>query len=185
MAVVTPDRVPVLAGVLSLGSLALVFGAVGGAVPHGLLPRVDALVELIPHLNAGLSLAAIATISLGLLAIHRGQVARHRTAMLVSTGLFALFLVLYLYRISLTGPTTFPGPDTIRLYVYLPILAIHILLAMLCIPFVYYSLLLAIAHPVAELPQTNHSRAGRIAAVLWLLSFSLGVTVYLLLHHLY
>ncbi len=179
------NHVPVLAGLLSLVSLALVFGAVVGAF-EGTLPRApDVVLDAIPHLNAVISVIAIATIASGWRAIRRGAVRRHRRLMVVSLALFVAFLALYLYKVSLEGPATFPGPETIYQYVYLPILAIHILLAIVCIPLLYYVLLLAVTHPVAEIPRTNHRRVGRIAAALWMISFALGVVVYLLLYVVY
>jgi len=179
------DHVPELTGLLSAVSLALVFGAVLGAVPEGALPRAEGLLDLIPHLNAVISLAAIGTILFGVRSIRRGDIDRHRLSMLASTALFAAFLVLYLYRISLEGPTEFAGPDAVRQFFYLPLLAIHILFAIVCVPFVYYALLLGGTHAVSELPSTNHARAGRIAASLWLVSFALGVVVYLLLYQIF
>lgn len=179
------DRVPALAGVLTLLSLALVFGAVLGHLPGSLLPRFDALIELIPHLNAAISVLAIASILLGVIAIREGDIPRHRRAMLTTTGLFALFLVFYLYRLTLEGQTVFAGPSSVRQFVYLPILGVHILLAIICLPFVYLALLFAWTHPVAELPATPHARVGRLAASLWLVSFALGLCVYLLLYIIY
>lgn len=170
---------------LSLISLALVFAAVLEYVPESLLPRVDPLVTAIPHINVLLSLGAIVSILTGVRAIKNGNIERHRLAMLVSTALFAGFLVLYLYRVSLEGPGEFPGPDTVRQFVYLPVLAIHILLAILCIPFVYHALLLAGTHRVSELPNTSHARVGKIAATLWVISFTLGISIYLLLYVLF
>lgn len=176
-------RVPVLTGVLSVVSLALVFGAVGGAIPTTLLPRApDAVLAAIPTANAVVSLLAIGTIVGGIRAIRRGDVDRHRQFMLAAFGLFGLFLVLYLYRVTLEGPTDFAGPAVVETYVYLPLLAIHILLAIVAIPAVYYTLLLAASYPVAELRQTNHPRAGKVAASLWLISFSLGIVVYAMLY---
>jgi putative membrane protein len=64
-------------------------------------------------------------------------------------------------------------------------LAIHILLAMVCLPFVYGALLLAATHRVPQLRETLHPRVGRVAATLWLVSFSLGICVYLMLHVLF
>ena len=179
------ERVPELTGLLTAVSLALVFGAVGGFLPSSALPRVDAVVRAVPHVNALLSVAAIVAILTGVRAIRRGDVSRHRAAMLTATALFALFLVLYLYRVSLEGPTTFAGPAWLKQFVYLPLLAVHILLAIACIPLVYYALLLAATHSVAELPATTHPRVGRLAAAFWLVSFSLGIAVYLLLHVLF
>ncbi|MFB6224519.1 MAG: DUF420 domain-containing protein [Haloarcula sp.] len=176
-------RVPALTGLLTVVSLALVFGAVLGTIPQSALPHAPtAVLGAIPHLNAVISALAIGTIIAGVRAIRRGDIARHRKLMLTTFGLFALFLVLYLYRITLEGPTAFTGPSVVETYLYLPFLAIHILLAIVAIPAVYYVLLLAYTYPVAELPSTNHPRAGKLAAGLWLISFSMGIAVYVMLY---
>lgn len=179
------DRVGGLTAVLTVVSLALVFGAVLGYLPDGALPRIDPLVGVIPHLNAALSAMAIATILAGVRAIRRRDVARHRLLMLASAGLFALFLVFYLYRLTLEGTTEFPGPDWISQFVYLPMLAVHILFAMVAIPLVYYVLLLATTRPASALAQTRHARVGRVAATLWLVSFALGICIWFMLHVLF
>ncbi|WP_254271057.1 DUF420 domain-containing protein [Haloarcula marina] len=177
------DRVPALTGVLTVVSLALVFGAVLGAIPSAAIPSApDAVLAAIPHANAFISATAIGTIVLGVRAIRDGNVARHRRLMLATFALFATFLVLYLYRVTLVGPTDFAGPAVVESYVYLPLLAVHILLAVVAIPAVYYVLLLAATYPVAELAQTNHPRAGKLAATMWLVSFSLGIVVYAMLY---
>ncbi|MBX0303407.1 DUF420 domain-containing protein [Haloarcula salinisoli] len=177
------EQVPALTGVLTVVSLALVFGAVGGAIPSALLPRVpDSVLGAIPTVNAVISAAAIGTIVAGIRAIRRGDVERHRRLMVATFGLFVAFLVLYLYRVTLLGPTDFAGPAVVETYVYFPLLAIHILLAIVAIPAVYYTLLLAASYPVSELSRTNHPRAGKVAATLWLISFSLGIVVYLMLY---
>ncbi len=101
--------------------------------------------------------------------------------MLTAAGLFATFLALYLYRLTIVGTTPFGGPDAVYRFVYLPVLAVHITLAIVCIPLVYYVLLIGLTHPVSAIPATRHRRVGRVAATLWLVSFSLGIVVYLLL----
>ncbi len=179
------EHVPALTAALSAVSLALVFGSALGVIPATVLPRSEPLLAAIPHANAAISVAAIGTILAGVRAIRRGNVARHRAFMLVSFGLFAAFLALYLYRVSLLGPTAFPGPEVVRTFLYLPFLAVHISLAVLCVPFVFYTLLLAGTRSVREIRTTNHRRAGRIAASLWLVSFSMGIVIYGLLYHVY
>jgi putative membrane protein len=180
------DHVPALTGVLSAISLALVFGAVLGALPVGTLPRAPTgIVDMIPHVNAAISLVAIGTITTAWRAIRRGDVDRHRALMLTSLVLFVAFLALYLYKVALEGPAAFPGPETIYQFVYLPTLAIHIALAIVCVPLLYYALLLALTRPIEELPRTNHRRVGRVAASLWLISFALGVVVYAMLYVIY
>ena len=179
-------HVPAATGLLTVVSLALVFGAALGAVPRAALPHApDALLSAIPHVNAVVSAAAIGAILTGVRAIRRGRVDRHRRLMLASFGLFLVFLVLYLYRIALEGPAAFPGPDVVYAYAYLPILAIHILLAIVTLPLVYYALLLAWTRSVGELRGTPHARVGRVAAALWLVSFALGEVVYAMLYVVY
>jgi putative membrane protein len=174
-----------LTGALTAVSLALVFGAVLEVIPATVLPRApDAVLDLIPHLNAALSGAAIATILLGWRAIRRDAVERHRRAMVASLVLFAAFLTLYLYRISLVGPTPFEGSAVLDQFVYLPLLTIHVALAIVCVPLLYYVVLLAASRPVSELGRTKHPRVGRVAASLWVVSFALGIVVYLLLYGL-
>jgi putative membrane protein len=180
------DRVPQLTILLSVVSLALVFAAAGRAIPTSLLPPVpDAVLAVIPHVNAVLSLLAIATISLGVYWIRRGAVARHRAAMLTSFALFVAFLVLYLLKVAIEGPSTFTGPDWVAAFVYYPTLAIHIVLAIAAIPLVYHALLLAATHDIGELSATRHPRVGRAAAALWLISFVLGLIVYAILYVAY
>lgn len=168
--------------VLSIVALALVFGAVL-QVGAATLPRApSSVVAAIPHANAVISVAAVGTILAGVRAIRNGNVGRHRMLMLVSFALFATFLVLYLYRVGLEGPTPFDGPPTVETILYYPILAIHVSLAIVCVPLLFYVLTLAYAHPVSAIPETNHRRVGRVAAALWLISFTLGVVVYCMLY---
>jgi len=185
MSVRTRDHVPLLTAVLSIASLALVFGAVLGAVPSSLIPHVPAIVAVVPHVNAVLSLLAVGAIVLGLRAIRHGEVDRHRAAMLAAAALFAAFLLLYLYKIIHEGPASFPGPEAVYRFVYLPLLAVHMVLAVLCIPLLYYVLLVGLTRPVAAIADSLHPRVGRVAAPLWLTSFALGVVVYLLLYQVY
>jgi putative membrane protein len=179
-------RVPHLTAALSIVSLALVFAAAGRAIPQSILPAVpDVVLAAIPHVNAGISVLALTTISLGVYWIRRGDVARHRAAMLTSFALFGTFLALYLLRVAIVGPTSFAGPEWVASFVYYPMLAIHIVLAVAAIPLVYHALLLAATHDVAELSETRHPRVGRAAAALWTVSFVLGLSVYTLLYHVF
>lgn len=179
------DRVPELTALLSLVSLLVVFGTAGGLVPSGALPHSEPLVDVIPHLNTALSAAALVTIAVGVRAIRRGHVDRHRTAMVATTLLFLVFLALYLYRIALEGPSPFPGPESIYRFVYLPILAVHVVLAVVSIPLVYYVLLLGVTRPVSAIRDSAHARIGRVAASLWFVSFALGIVVYAMLYVLF
>ncbi|WP_137285152.1 DUF420 domain-containing protein [Halorussus salinisoli] len=176
-------HVPALTGLLTVVSLALVFAAVLRVVPAGTLPRApDPVLAAIPHVNAAISVVAFGVVAASWRWIRQGKVERHRRGMLAGVVLFAAFLTLYLYRVALLGPTHFEGPQVVEQFVFYPILGIHVLLAVVCIPLLYYVLLLALTRPVSELSATNHPRVGRVAASLWLTSFALGVVVYLLLY---
>jgi len=180
------ENVPFVTALLSVVALSLVFGAVGGVIPSALLPRAsDAVLAAIPHFNAAVSATAIVTILLGWRAIARGNVARHKALMLTSFALFTAFLGAYLYRLIHVGTAEFPGPETVYTFLYLPFLAIHILLAIVCVPFVFYALLLAATRPYTELYHTRHAQVGLVAAVLWLISFTMGIGVYLMLYHVF
>lgn len=180
------DHVRGLTAILSVLSLALVFGAALGAIPAALIPQAsEAFFDAIPHVNAVISTVAIVTILAGVRFVRRGEVEKHRRMMLVSFALFATFLVLYLYKVVVQGAAEFPGPEMVYQFVYLPTLAIHILLAVVCVPIVYYVLLLALTRPISEVFGTQHARFGRLAASLWLVSFVLGNVVYVLLYVVY
>ncbi|WP_280536805.1 DUF420 domain-containing protein [Halopenitus sp. POP-27] len=186
MALRARDHVPAVAGLLSAVALTIVFAAVTGSIPASFVPDPgSAVLSTFTHLNAVISVAAIVTIAAGWRAIRNGDVRRHRTLMGLSTALFAAFLVCYLWRLILVGTAEFPGPEVYYRYVYLPFLAVHILLAIVCIPLVCYALVSALTRPIEAIPETAHRRVGRIAAPLWIVSFAMGIGVYLLLHHVF
>lgn len=179
-------HIPHLTGGLTAVSFAIVLTVIAGAVPSTLFPRAPPTVmEAIPHLLAVVSAVAIGTILAGLRAIRVGNVARHRTLMMVSFGLFGLFLTVDFYRLAVVGPTAFAGPGAVETYLYLPLLVGHAVLALLTFPAVYYTLLVGVTNPRAALPATNHARVGRWAAALWLLTFGSGLVIYAMLHQLW
>ena len=139
------------------------FGAAFRRLPVEALPSHAGLLAVFPPVNAVVSLAAIGTITAGVRAIRRGEVRRHRLLMVTSFGLFALFLALYLYRVAILGPTEFTGPAVVRTYLYLPFLFVHIALAIVCVPFVFYALLIGSTHSVEEIYETRHATGGPVA----------------------
>lgn len=173
-----------LVGLVSVLAIGIVFAAVGGRVPARWLPAVPVVVlHAIPHVNVAISVAAIIAIGIGWAAIRRGNLPAHRRAMVLAVVLFLAFLSLYLYRlIVLGGPTTFDGPQSTYRFVYLPLLTVHVIGAVACIPLLVDAISLALTTPTAQLPTTRHPTVGRAAATLWILSYVLGIGVYVLLH---
>lgn len=171
---------------LTVVSAVIVFAATLEQIPSAYLPRApEAVLMAIPHINAGLAVIALVAMGRGYLAITSGAVEHHRRSMAVALGAFIVFLVLYLYNVAVTGPGTFTGPDVVRTYVYLPLLTVHIGLAVVCLPLVYYAFLVATTTPVAEVPRTNHATVARPGLALWAVSFLLGLVVYLMLYIVY
>lgn len=180
------ERVPHLTGLLTTGSYLIVLVVIMGLVPSTLFPAAPAsMLSVIPHILAAISVLAIGTILAGVHAIRTGNIARHRLLMIGAFGLFGLFLTTDFYRLTVVGPTQFTGPAVVETYVYLPLLAVHVLCALLTFPTVYYALLVAISTPVDRLRSTNHSRVGTVAVALWLITFGQGLVIYAMLHLLW
>ena len=173
-------RTLAVTGVLTGISLGVIFGVAGGVVPASWLPKPD-IVEAFVHVNAVLSVLALVAIGSGVRAVRNGAIDVHRRYMTAAFGFFVAFLASYLYRLTVVGTTSFDGPAALEPVYYL-VLAVHVVLAIVCLPLLYYVLLLAYGYDRAELPETPHPRVGRIAATLWAVSFTLGLVVYAALY---
>ena len=178
------DHIVLVSAILSIVSLSLVFGA-AGYIPVEYIPRSDTLLNAIPHINAFLSILAIATILKGVSYIRNKEVERHNKTMILAFIIFATFLILYLYRVAIVGPVEFGGPENIHLFIYLPFLAIHILLAVICVPLLFYVLTIGLTYSPGEIPGTSHRRVGKVAYKLWIIAFVMGSIVYLMAYHIY
>jgi putative membrane protein len=135
-------------------------------------------VEWIPHLIGTLNGATAVLIAVAGLAIRRGRRNLHKTLMLTSIGLGALFLILYVVHLSLVGHSRFPGNDWVR-SVFLVILTSHTFLAVLVVPLILRSLYLATKARFVE-----HRRIARIALPIWLYVAVTGVALYWMNNHL-
>ncbi len=169
--------------VLSVVGYVLVGGALYGFLPL-FPPLSNETVNLFSHLIAVVNLSALTTMLLGWRFIRRGEVSKHRAAMLTAFTLILLFLVLYLWKVGGGYEKTLVAPDLVRL-IYLPMLAIHIVLSVAAVPVVLYAVILGLTHTPAELRETAHARVGRIAVAAWSLSLFLGLVTYLLLNVIY
>ncbi|MFP4633274.1 MAG: DUF420 domain-containing protein, partial [Halobacteriales archaeon] len=169
--------------VLSVAAYALVIATFAGALPYPAIER--STVDLLSHGIAVVNTLALACIVLGVRAVRRRRLRRHRALMLAATGLILVFLVLYLLKIGGGGTKEFVGPDVVRNYVYLPMLAVHLLLSILAVPLVVHVVVLGVSRPLRDVGDTLHPRLGRWAALAWGLSLFLGVLAYVLLNHVY
>jgi len=165
---------------LTVVAYAVVFGTFLKYIPYPTIGKgtVELLSEVITSLNA-LSLLAL---SAGWYAVRRGNLRRHRQAMLSGVGIILVFLLVYLEKVGGGGIKEFVGPTWVKTFVYFPLLGIHELLSMVAVPLVIYTLLLAATHSIAELPSTRHPQVGKLAASTWILSLALGIVTFLLLN---
>jgi len=133
------------------------------------------LIELIPTANATLNFLSAALISLGLYFIKRGQRESHRRCMVTAFGLSVLFLVLYVIRYALTGPTPYTGPAR---PLYLMILWTHTPLAAITPILVLITLRRALRADFAQ-----HKKIARITFPIWLYVSVTGLIIYGMLHY--
>ncbi|WP_135826742.1 DUF420 domain-containing protein [Halorussus ruber] len=169
--------------VLSVLGYVLVLGTFAGVLP--IYPELErATVDLLSHAIAVVNTVALTAILLGWRWIRRGEVEKHRTAMLTAFALIMLFLVLYLTKLGGGGEKHIDASG-LAYYAYLVMLAIHIVLSAVSVPVVVHAVVLGLTHTPSELRDTAHAKVGRIAVAAWGLSLALGIVTYVLLNHVY
>jgi len=184
-----PGRVT---AVLSVVGYALVISAFEGVLP--LFPELSReTVLLFSDAIAVVNTLALTSLLAGVAFIRRGEVRKHRAAMLTAFALICAFLVLYLWKVGggfeksiVVEEGMFLGQyaGTVEL-AYLLMLAVHILLSVVAVPVVLYAVVLGLTHSPEELRQTSHATYGRVAVASWAVSLFLGVVTYLMLNHVY
>jgi putative membrane protein len=176
------DRPALVTIVLSAVGYALVGGTFAGVLPFPTVSR--GVVILLGDAIAAVNAAALLAIVLGYRAIRRGNVARHRVAMLTAFALIMIFLVMYLTKVGggFEKAIMVEGPIY---WAYLVMLAIHVLLSAVSVPVVLHAVVLGLSHAPDELGDTLHPRVGRIAVAAWSLSLALGFVTYVMLNHVY
>jgi putative membrane protein len=178
--------------VLSVVGYALVASAFADLLP--LFPELSReTVLLFSDAIAVVNSMALLTLLAGAAFIKRGDVRKHRAAMLTAFTLICVFLVLYLWKVGggfekgiviEEGQFLAAYAGTVKL-VYLAMLAIHILLSVLAVPVVLHAIVLGLTHDPSELADTSHPTVGRIAVAAWSVSLFLGVVTYWMLNHVY
>ncbi|WP_435152837.1 DUF420 domain-containing protein [Haladaptatus sp. DFWS20] len=170
--------------VLSAVGYVLVLGTFAGVIP--IYPDISiGTVNLLSDAIAVVNSVATVSLVLGWYWIRKGDVKKHRAAMLTSFGLIIVFLVLYLTKVGGAGGEKHILVDGFPYYAYLIMLAVHIVLSVVSVPVVLFALVLGLTHTPAELKQTAHPKVGRIAASAWIVSLVLGVVTYVMLNHIY
>lgn len=169
----------------SLIGYGLVVGSLTTSALDGLYPSVGlATVNVLSHAIAFVNGGTIVALILGWYWIRQGDLRRHPIAMTTAFALIMVFLVLYLLKTGGGGRKDFVGPPLAR-YLYLTMLAAHVVLSILSVPLVIYVLVLGLGHSAREIPVTGHAIVGRITVSAWLISLCLGLVTYGLLNFIY
>ena len=168
--------------VLSAVGYVLVLGVFLGPVTFPTL--ADGTVLLFGDLIAVVNAVALTCLLAGYWFVRRGELRKHRAAMLAAFALILVFLALYLWKVGGGFTKEFVGPALPR-YFYLGMLAVHVILSVVSVPVVLHAVVLGLTHDLSELPDTAHPRVGRVAVAAWSLSLFLGIVTYLLLNHVY
>ena len=169
--------------VLSLVGYVLVVGTFARIFPF--FPELtDETVIVLGDAIAVVNAAALLTILAGLRYIRRGEVRKHRAAMLTAFTLILLFLVMYLLKIGGGFEKSILAEGPVQ-WAYFVMLGIHIVLSAVSVPVVIHAVVLGLTHTPSELRNTAHARVGRIAVAAWTLSLFLGLVTYVLLNHVY
>ena len=133
----------------------------------------------LPALNAILNATATVLMTCGFIAIKNKKVAIHRACMISTFVVSCAFLVGYVAHWVLQGDTHFVGQGSIR-YVYFGMLISHVILAVVIVPLVITTLILAIRGKFER-----HRKWARITFPLWYYVSVTGVLVYLFLYQWY
>jgi len=112
-------------------------------------------------------------------AVRKGNVKLHKTLMLSSIGLGALFLVSYVIMHATTEPVPYQGEGNIAI-VYYFLLITHILLSIVVLPFVLVTLARALNGNIE-----NHKKIAKIAFPIWFYVSVSGVIVYFMISPYY
>lgn len=144
-----------------------------GPRPEGVAGSVD--VSALPWVNAGINSVTTVVLIAGFAAIRAKRVGLHRVLMTTALGLSAVFLVVYVtYHWFSAGPVRYQGDFR---YVYLFVLASHILLAIVVLPLALTTWARGWFGAIAD-----HRRIAPATFAIWLYVTVTGVLIVTMAH---
>ena len=129
----------------------------------------------LPALNALLNGLSATALLIGYTFIRARRIQAHRAAMMTAFAFSTLFLVSYILHHALHGDVRYPAHAALR-SVYLPLLASHIVLAVVALPLVLVTFFFSLS---GRIPQ--HRKVARWTFPLWLYVSVTGVITYIML----
>ena len=142
---------------------------------HPATDSASARFAFLPALNAALNGLSAMALLIGYTFIRARRIPAHRAAMLTAFGFSTLFLVSYILHHALHGDVRYPVHAALR-SVYLPLLASHIILAVVALPLILVTFFFSLT---GRIPQ--HRRVARWTFPLWLYVSVTGVITWAML----
>jgi putative membrane protein len=134
-----------------------------------------AKLPFLPALNAVLNGLSATALLVGYTFIRARKIAAHRASMITAFIFSTLFLVSYILHHYLHGDVRYPVHAALR-SVYLPLLASHIVLAVIALPLVLVTFFFSLT---GRFPQ--HRKVARWTFPIWLYVSVTGVITYVML----
>jgi putative membrane protein len=129
----------------------------------------------LPALNAILNGLSATALVIGYTFVRAHRIKAHRAAMITAFVFSTLFLVSYIAHHALHGDVRYPAHGPLR-SVYLPLLASHIILAVVALPMVLVTFFFSLS---GRIPQ--HRKIARWTFPIWLYVSVTGVITYVML----
>jgi putative membrane protein len=129
----------------------------------------------LPALNAILNGLSATALLVGYTFIRARRIRAHRAAMITAFVFSTLFLVSYIAHHALHGDVRYPVDAPLRM-AYLPLLASHIILAIVALPLVLVTFFFSLSGRIRQ-----HRKVARWTFPLWLYVSVTGVITYLML----
>jgi putative membrane protein len=157
----------------------VVFAAVVLLSRFKLILNLGFNVHVFALINAIINSAVTVMLIWAMVAVKNKSYVLHKKLMLGAMTLSVLFLVSYIAHHLLAGETKYGGTGTLR-YVYYFILATHIPLAAIILPFILFTAYRALTGEFSQ-----HKKLARYTWPLWLYVSITGVLVYVLISPYY
>ncbi len=137
-------------------------------------------IHLFALVNAIINSTVSVLLVMGLITVKNKKYTMHRNIMLLAIVLSSLFLLSYVGHHLLAGETKYGGPHDGKYYTYLFILATHIPLATIILPFALFT-----AYRSLTGEYDKHKKLAKYTWPLWLYVSITGVLVYWFIHPYY
>lgn len=135
--------------------------------------------ELLPLISTIFIVISAIFVAIGWRHIAKNEKKKHKRAMIIGAISALCFFIIYISRTIFIGNTSFGGPDELKIY-YTIFLIFHIFLSTVGAVFGIVTIVLARKGNVAR-----HRKIGPVTSIIWFISATTGVAVYLLLYVLY